>query len=99
MVEFTLAGLHSITRTILTDSSLKLKVYVRLALSCCSSNMDLSLLTVSAQEFKAVKGLVFCGEPSLETNVLVYRRDGVTTFYPKHIDLPGGTQANQGAEI
>lgn len=54
--------------------------------------MDLSLISANAQDFKAVKGLVFCGEPNLETEILKYTRDDKTRFYPGYIDLPGGDE-------
>lgn len=52
--------------------------------------MHESILYKSAQNFKAVKGLLFMGEPSLWTPIVTYHRDQITDFSPGKLDLPGG---------
>lgn len=52
--------------------------------------MSERILAENACRFKAVKGLIFVGKPSLDAPIVTYRRDANTPFYPNHIDLPGG---------
>ena len=52
--------------------------------------MNLEVLQENANKYKAAKGLVFLGEPTIFTPILVYRRDYKTSFYPGCLDLPGG---------